>query len=110
MLWDIIRDWFVQYIFGGYASDGNYYYGIVGNNAWVEGDNINTSISDNSVFYLPMQGWNADELGAIKYISLADWLSTTATIITLIAGCVLLFLLVKWLFKLFAGMISGVGR
>ena len=41
MLWNIIRDWFVMYIFGGMSSRGDYYGGTLGSLNIVE-----TNLSD----------------------------------------------------------------
>ena len=43
-------------------------------------------------------------------IEMSAWLSATCTIAVLIALSLFLFLAVKWLFRLFAGLIGGIGR
>lgn len=42
--------------------------------------------------------------------SMADWLANTFTIITMILFYVCAVLFIKWLFKLVAGMFTGIGR
>lgn len=87
-LWDIIRDFFVNNIFGGYNSSGNRIYQSMGK-------------SNGLAYY-------AHEVNIIQFgdysVNLADWLSTTATIITLILLVAFLYLVVKYIFKVFSGL------
>lgn len=111
LLWDIIRDWFVMNIFGGVSSSGLYSsplvgrFGNPGSYDLVYADQVFVSspILVNSSF----DGLLDDTLTG--YISLGDWLSTTSTIIVLIALCFFFFLMVRWLFRLTAGLIQGRG-
>lgn len=78
MLWDFIRDFFVQYIFGGVDSQENYYGGMI-----CEG-----LTTDSSVLHI----FDTD-------ITIGSWLSTTMTIICLVLISICFILLVRWLFK-----------
>ena len=90
MLWDIIRDWFVQYVWGGITSTNATFGGYIGsiNNDLTKSNNLMLKIGENS-------------------LSLGDWLSTTSTIIVLILMCAFLFLVVRYLFRLTSGLIRG---
>lgn len=116
LLWDIIRDWFVQYVFGGMSSgtDGNrVFYGFLGRVGYLSGDSVNYDIyADSANVYVPLGStWlDTGSEEPINLISLGDWLSTTATIITLIALCLFLFLAVKWVFNVFRNTLERVGK
>lgn len=101
-LWNLIRDFFVQNIFGGWLSN-------------------NTKVNPNFVGYIRAEnssataGYSADTYvhvgdilnsngSVVSYITLGDWLSTTFTIITLVLLVFFLYIFVKWIFKLFAGL------
>ena len=86
MLWDIIRDWFVQHIWGGMNSNGEHFSNFVS--------------SDYDTELLTFQ------IGNFK-LSMGDWLSTTSTIIVLVLMCAFLFLVVRYLFRLTSGLIRG---
>lgn len=104
-LWNLIRDFFVEHIFGGTLSNG-------------------TRIVDNVVGTMPsydLQGNWDDEIiantfdvqlfkyesaGYTYYLTFGDWLSTTFTIITLILLIIFLYIFVKWIFKLFSGLLK----
>ena len=106
MLWDIIRDWFVMNIWGGTLSTEGIvdtFFGYVSTE-----NNGDIPILGNEV-YLPFNGYTDSQSDLIKYINFADWLSTTSTIIVLIALCFFFFLMVRWLFRLTAGLIQGRG-
>lgn len=122
LLWDIIRDWFVQFVFGGNTSSGEEFGGSIGygwlnsGDANIEGDPLFSSgrlgvvlsgFSDSYTGYV-------DEANHVTsgdlVLSLGDWLSTTATIITLIALCLFLFLAVKWVFNVFRNTLERVGK
>lgn len=90
MIWDIIRDFIVQYITGGTLRNGNYVNALMGSN------DIN-DITGGSILY--NVGY-ADSLGEESiYITASDWLATTLTMVIMIIGVVLLCLLVRWVFK-----------
>lgn len=107
-LWNIIRDWFVINIFGGYASSGVYYtQNIIGQNmTYADGQYDDSYISFTNDIYLNIGSKVGD---SDIWLSMADWLSTTATIIVLCAMCFFLFLVVRWLFRLTSGLLSGRG-
>ena len=106
LLWDIIRDWFVMNIWGGTSSEAYDYYTSFGR-VFIVGNGSETS---NSVdLMLPVKLFNGNYGSEVSYISIGDWLSTTSTIIVLIAICVGFFFLVRWLFRLTAGLIAGRG-
>lgn len=42
-------------------------------------------------------------------LTLQEWLCSTLTIIVLCAMCFFLFLVTRWLFRLFAGLLAGRG-
>lgn len=83
-LWNIIRDFFIQYIFGGTASNGVPY---------------NENIIAGEI--------NTNNYAILNDITLGNWLSTTATIIVLIGICLAIWHFVRWLFRLTAGLIRG---
>ena len=115
-LWNIIRDFFVQYIFGGTDSLNVGYSSFVGylftasGNAGNQLPNYDNATTDLFFVNIGNQAISNDlEYQGIMYMSIGDWLSTTFTIITLIAICFFLFLVVRWLFRLTAGLIQGRG-
>lgn len=120
LLWDIIRDWFVMYVFGGTASNGDAVGGMMGygflvkNNVSYEYDPVNTEhlgvvLNGFTDSYDPIfSGAGFSETPLV--ISVGDWLSTTATIITLVALCLFLFLAVKWVFNVFRNTLERVGK
>lgn len=86
-LWNLIRDFFVENIFGGTASSGtNYYFKV----------NAYNTTGQLQVF---------EDLSGNVHLSLGDWLSDTFTIITLILLVIFLYIFVKWIFKLFSGLL-----
>lgn len=107
-LWNIIRDWFVEYVWGGVLSNGIHVNSnIIGNiTAYENGtvdDTFLASTSEGGFVILHMVGYS--EKGG--FISLGDWLSTTSTIIVLVLMCAFLFLVVRYLFRLTSGLIRG---
>ena len=104
-IWNIIRDWFVQYIFGGFNSNMDFYdMGVIGNLANKDGSNFFIgSIGDT---YVPVKLFNEGSGAEICYITLGDWLSTTATLIVIIAVCFGLFMLVRYFFRMFSGLLT----
>lgn len=84
-LWNIVRDFFVQYIFGGYDSEGTMH------NACLIGGTNNATDMQLTIGNLTL--------------SLSDWLASTLTIITMLALCVFLYLVVRWVFRLVSGLI-----
>ena len=92
MIWEYIRDFFVQFIFGGVDSAGDYFGGCT----------IGFDANDGDVYYTGDTNFN---IGNYSF-SFGDWLSTTATIIVL---CLFIFVLIKftiYLFKAGAGLLK----
>lgn len=94
-LWNTIRDFYVNYVFGGLAknynsnaNNFNYGYGL---------NNGTTGAINGSQILLPI---NND-----ISLTFADWLSTTATIVTLIVIVSLCFFFIWRLFKFVSGAI-----
>lgn len=99
MLWDLIRDFFVIHVFGGYDADGILHSALVG---WL----YNTQADDIIDWYTG----DYPVLEVSKYdttftLSLGDWLSTTATIISISIIVVLCCLFVYKIIKLIGGLI-----
>lgn len=100
-LWNLIRDFFVQFVFGGTTSYGHSFSGcFLGifstNDLYYQSINTDTFFVPFNITHL-----NAEFDTLIDYISFGDWLSTTATIITLIglfiAITMFIIKLVKWI-------------
>lgn len=106
MLWDIIRDFFVQYVFGGWDSVGSEYSTSLGH--FLSGDGVGVE-SYGSTLFLPLTGYDYDEAVSISYACVGDWLATSATIITLCLLLFAVFLGIKFLFKLVAGSFLKIG-
>ena len=112
LLWDIIRDWFVTNIWGGFTSQGYNYGGSIGDIQYLDSDgNLVEDMLSSYGFGFPLGNiYNGADGGiTTSYITLGDWLSTISTIIVLIALCFFFFLMVRWLFRLTAGLIQGRG-
>lgn len=107
MIWDIIREWFVVNIWGGNLVNGESYYpywghtlnDVTGADADIFGNDLYFKLGNALNF-------NGDYEGSL-YISVGDWLSTTSTIIVLVAVSVGLFFLTRYFFRMFAGLLSG---
>lgn len=101
-LWNIIRDFIVQYIFGGNTSTGQRFSGFFGS-VHIEGSS-STSTFNNVEVLVPvnMFKWSGEHINGV---TVGDWLSTTTTIIVLGIFVIVLFLLLKWLFKTISGLI-----
>lgn len=104
MIWDIIRDWFVMNIWGGTTSEAYDYYAYLGR-AYIYGNG--SEITNTYDIMVPVKLFNSNYGADVNYISLGDWLSTTSTIIVLVAVCVGLFFLTRYFFRMFAGLLSG---
>lgn len=105
-LWNIIRDWFVVNIFGGWTSSEVSYRFPIGHTYSADNGFI---MLDTAYTYLPIKLYSDDWETFIDNISIGDWLSTMSTIIVLIALCFFFFLMVRWLFRLTSGLIQGRG-
>lgn len=92
LIWDYIRDFLVQNIFGGWLSDGTYVDTCFGF------DNGGGSIIGNDIYYT-LNGYISATTGTDVTISLSDWLATTTTIIIMCLIVVLFAMLVRWVFK-----------
>lgn len=103
-LWNIIRDWFVAYVWGGVDSQGNYFNAnIIGSVFNIQ--NQGAEPTNTYDYFIQFNGFNHLSDSSIDYISFGDWLSTTSTIIVLVLMCVFLFLVVRYLFRLTSGLI-----
>ena len=104
LLWDIIRDWFVMNIWGGVTSNGDSYNTVVGNlTSYFDGEWEDGWVANNTdVRFLIFS-----EPNRLVYIDFSDWLSTTSTIIVLVAISIVLYFLVRYFFRMFAGLLSG---
>ena len=97
MLWDLIRDFFVMHVFGGVASDEQSYSTFWG---FAFGDYDGGYLGEN-IIALELKDVN----GQIVSVNFADWLSTTATIISISIIVVLCCLFVYKIIKLIGGLI-----
>lgn len=103
MLFTIIRDFFVEHVFGGITSTGrDVNVGYIGRlftgSNWVTGSGNN--------FGVPINASYDNVGGGIQYIHLMDWLSTTATIISMIIILVLICLFIRWIFRVLSGALT----
>lgn len=115
LLWNIIRDFFVQYVFGGCLSNQGGYV-----ESMFLGDTYVFQSSDVEVaggpittlgLYLPFNNFQDDfNVGIVEnsvlYMSMGDWLSTTATIIVLVGLFIGITLLIISLFKWIVRVVS----
>lgn len=104
MIWNLIRDFYVQYIFGGVDSSRSVFEGFFIGGLYNK-ENPNYYELDTSNFYIPLNGYESIDEFSIDYISFGDWLSTTATIITMIAFVIGIIAFMVWLFKLVGNLI-----
>lgn len=107
-LWNLIRDFFVEHIFGGWTSSGDLIdSNIVGRVFDNNGSSTDMALSGS--YYIPVGFGIVDNEGTYAgslNMTLGDWLSTTFTIITLILLVIFLYIFVKWIFKLFSGLLK----
>lgn len=94
-LWNIIRDFFVEHVFGGINSANRYFNGVVG--AFIRGDNNTAQVGSITNVFVPITARGA----GYEYVAIdiGDWLSTTATIATLIIILVVIACFIRWIFK-----------
>lgn len=103
-LWNIIRDFFVRFVFGGSDSLGVNYNGfVIGRGV---DDTLNYYVLDTNTYYLSFNGFNDFNESSVNYFAMGDWLSTTATIITLVALFIGITMLTIKLFKFVSNAIS----
>ena len=105
VLWDIIRDWFVVYVWGGYTSTGTYYglsigkaYSTSGGNQW--------GLDLNSIKALDVSLDNRF-VSINGHYGLSDYLSTLSTLLVFGLMCFALYLIIRYMFRLTAGLIRG---
>ena len=86
-LWDIIRDWFVQYVFGGVGYNTSGSGAVVAGSCYYEsnGEFFQDAWTTEYGYVCIPNVWTDDAgfstEGAKAWITLGDYLSTTATII-----------------------------
>lgn len=98
MLFDIIRDFFVQHVWGGIDSNGDYFYARLG--SFISGLNFETYIDlDGTNYYVPIGGIDGADDYYVQGIAFSDWLSTTSTIITLVLILICIAFFIRWIFK-----------
>ena len=101
-IWNLLRDFFVEYIFGGTNSNGYIRKCRIGSLNIFDGSTVtNVNPGSNTDVYFEVGSFGGNTYG----LNMGDWLSTTATIITLIVFVAILFLFLKWLFKVISGFI-----
>lgn len=111
-LWNLIRDWFVQYIWGGALSNGDIIYSNVIGNAYIynydEGSYNDLMVTswDYFSFKTPFDIVDGEIHYSTFVISFGDWLSTTSTIIVLILLLIAFGYLIVNLFKMFSNIFS----
>lgn len=100
-LFTIIRDWYVQYVWGGCLSSGNQvntgYFGRV----------IYGSTEERipfSALFVKVDGYFTGK-GEFQYMHIGDWLSTTSTIITMIVMLICFAYFIRWIFKVSSNML-----
>lgn len=103
MLWDLIRDFFVQHVFGGVDSTGTPFLTTGGYLTFI----INGEIDDQ---YNGSLGDIVYKIGGDSYtgdinMSMADWLSTTATAIAITIIVALCCLFIYKIIRLVGGLI-----
>lgn len=99
-LFNSIRDFFVRYVFGGTLTNtsdsNNYFYGI----GQVNGSNV--FVRSNISF---VKTGLLDPNGNPIYLRFGDWLSSMATIVSMITIVILICLFIRWIFKIVSGAI-----
>lgn len=109
MLWDLIREFFVVHVFGGTLQSDNgiqYYNGAIGQltNGSPNGD-ANYYNANLTNVMMPLKVFSSDGEEILNYISLGDWLSTSATIISITIIVVLCCMFVYKIIRLIGGLI-----
>ena len=103
VLWDVIRDFFVQNVFGGYDSTGSAYFTNFGHfQTFIDGTRDDYAFYNGTELITEMFSFE----GTNYYINISDWLSTIATLTTLILLVIVLALFVRWVFRMFSGLLS----
>lgn len=99
MLWDLIRDFFVIHLFGGFDSQGDFFSASLGC------DYNGELVSTGDVFY-KLGGNGLMDVSEPLYYSIGDYLSTLATLITISIVFVLCCFFVYKIIRLVGGLIS----
>lgn len=103
MLWDLIRDFIVQHITGGYNSVGQEFQVFGGATKYYEGGNMELdSVSLNGILYQI----NDSPDGLPYYLGLSDWLATTLTAISIIFILVACVMFVVKIIKLVGNLVK----
>ena len=106
-LWNLIRDFFVQNFFGGTLSNGEFigHESIVGTVTDTDVLLYDTATTCDSFVNIGDLIVDNEGTAHAPFITFGDWFSTTFTIITLVLFIIFLYIFVKWIFKLFAGLL-----
>lgn len=98
MLFTIIRDFFVQHVWGGTDSHFEVFNSFIGS---LVNDTYEFDKGYLSQFYVPVGKNIVDAVGNKTncYMAIGDWLSTTSTIITLVVILVCIAFFIRWIFK-----------
>ena len=100
MLWDIIRDFFVQYVFGGIDSNEHFYETMFG---FGHGFNDGAEeIEYTNAIFVKLDNFLSTDFDGVS-VNIGDYLSTTFTIITLVIMFIVMCLLVRWCFRVMKG-------
>lgn len=101
MLWDLIRDFFVIHVFGGTTSTIEYYNASWGEFSVLTSENESyDAYLGNEVLFVVSKG-----NGSVFTTNMSDWLSTTATAISITIIVVLCCLFVYKIIRLIGGLI-----
>lgn len=98
MLWNIIRDFLVQYITGGYDSNGISYSASVGRIDSYRNGAFDEIVSNNEELIYKVSTFTDSGL-CERYLNLSDWLATTITAIIMCLLVVFAVWLIRWIFK-----------
>lgn len=109
MFWDIVYNFFIQHIFGGFDTFGNGYTSSLGIGFY---NNNGTDITDD---FLTTDAWLINLNGAFQYdgdyysnfyMPIGNYLSLIATIISMVAIVVLCCLFIKKIYNMCAHIIG----
>lgn len=100
MLWDIIMQFYITKIFGGFYG-GNYYTAFLGNSVDEHGTLLG-SISTNEIRFFKIIGNDGYE----RFLTLGNYLSLIATLISMVVILILCCLLVKKIYNICAHIIG----
>lgn len=97
MIWDYINEFLVQYVFGGYVNGQNYG-GVIGTLFYDDGGYM-ASDGYTTASVLVNSGLKDSADCAPLYMTLGNYLATTATIIIMCLIVFLFVMLVRWVYK-----------